>query len=42
MDLYHISEDEAYQRIRTLSMKRRTSVAEIAQLIIKQSASGTK
>ena len=37
MDLYSISEEEAYNRIRTLSMNKQISIIETCNLIIKQS-----
>lgn len=37
MELYSISEAEAYNRIRTLSMNKQISIIEICNLIIKQS-----
>ena len=37
MELYSISEAEAYNRIRTLSMNKRISIIETCNLIIKQS-----
>ena len=39
MDLYKITEDEAYNRIRQLSMKKRESIASICELVIKQTSS---
>ena len=36
--MYTIDEEETYSRIRTLSMKKRMSIGEICQLIIKQSS----
>ena len=39
MDLYKITEDEAYNRIRQLSMKKRDSIASICKLIIQQASS---
>ncbi len=38
MNLYKISEDEAYNRIRVLSMKKRSSIADICRLLIDQTA----
>ena len=35
MDIYKLSEDEAYKRIRSLAMKKRQSVGKIAHQIIK-------
>ena len=37
MELYSISEEEAYNRIRTLSMNKQISIIETCNLIIKQS-----
>jgi len=37
MELYSISEVEAYNRIRTLSMNKQISIIETCNLIIKQS-----
>lgn len=39
MDLYKIPEDEAYNRIRQLSMKKRESIVNICKLIIQQASS---
>ncbi len=39
MDLYKITEDEAYNRIRQLSMKKRESIVNICKLIIQQASS---
>ena len=36
MDLYSISEEEAYNRIRALSMKRRDSIVNICKVLINQ------
>ena len=39
MDLYKITENEAYNRIRQLSMKKRDSIGSICELIIRQASS---
>ena len=39
MDLYKITEDESYNRIRQLSMKKRESIVSICKLIIQQASS---
>ena len=39
MDLYKITEDESYNRIRQLSMKKRESIVNICKLIIQQASS---
>lgn len=39
MDLYKITEDESYNRIRQLSMKKRESMVNICKLIIQQASS---
>lgn len=36
MDLYKITEDEAYKRIRQLSMKKRESIVSICKIVIEQ------
>lgn len=38
IELYSISEDEAYKRIRTLSMNKKMSISEICKLIVEQSS----
>ena len=42
MALYSISEDEAYNRIRTLSMNKQMSIIETCNLIIKQANNSNK
>ena len=42
MDLYKITEDESYNRIRQLSMKKRESIVSICKLIIQQASSSYK
>ena len=42
MELYSISETEAYNRIRTLSMNKQISIIETCNLIIKQSNKSNK
>ena len=39
MDLYKITEDEAYKRIRQLSMKKRESIVSICKIVIEQMTS---
>ena len=34
MDLYHISEDEAYHRLQQYSMKNRKSLKDVAKAVI--------
>lgn len=42
MDLYSISEDDAYKRIRTLSMNKKLTVVEMCKLIIEQAKKSNK
>lgn len=38
MDLYHVSEDEAYRRLQQYSMKKRTSLRRVAEAVIASAA----